>query len=60
MSGDGDSDRLSPDDAFATLGNETRLGILQALGRERTSLSRSLATGLALRTRGSSATTWSS
>jgi hypothetical protein len=33
MSGDGDSERLSPDDAFATLGNETRLGILQTLGR---------------------------
>ena len=33
MSSDGDSERLSPDDAFATLGNETRLGILQALGR---------------------------
>ncbi len=33
MAGDGDSERLSPDDAFATLGNGTRLGILQALGR---------------------------
>jgi len=33
MSGDGDSERLSPNDAFATLGNETRLGILQILGR---------------------------
>ena len=39
MSGDGDSDRLSPDDAFATLGNETRLGILQALGRAGADLS---------------------
>jgi DNA-binding transcriptional ArsR family regulator len=39
MSGDGDSDRLSPDDAFATLGNETRLGILQALGRAEGDLS---------------------
>lgn len=33
MPGDGDSERLSPDDAFATLGNETRLETLQTLGR---------------------------
>ena len=32
MASDGDT-RLSPDEAFATLGDETRLGILQALGR---------------------------
>lgn len=39
MADDGDSERLSPDDAFATLGNETRLGILQALGRAEGDLS---------------------
>lgn len=39
MAGDGDSERLSPDDAFATLGNETRLGILQTLGRAEDDLS---------------------
>lgn len=32
MYGDETSDRLSPDDAFAVLGNETRVGILQTLG----------------------------
>ena len=39
MSSDEDSDRLPPDEAFATLGNETRLGILQALGRASEDLS---------------------
>jgi len=38
MSGDG-NDHPSPDDAFATLGNETRLGILQTLGQARETLS---------------------
>lgn len=32
MDGDETSDRLSPDDAFAVLGNEIRIGILQTLG----------------------------
>lgn len=32
MNGDEPSDRLSPDDAFAVLGNDVRIGILRTLG----------------------------